>query len=163
MFSLTIASNGETWIKMDFCYFLALCRIKELNIHLSFFLLEMINYRWRLRQNSEERQTYVRLDWISDLLRWLRGRPEGWFLAAELHLTLPPLVLHLTFPPPPPNLKSLPPHPIIIYLHIYTYITPYQSLFTLDGGKKILRAKKFTDPGKKKSSARPLASTINNW
>ena len=43
---------------------------------------------------------------------------EGCFLAAELHLTLPPQVLHLT----------LKPHHIIIYLYIY--IIPYQPLFS---------------------------------
>ena len=34
------------------------------------------------------------------ILRTFRGA-EGWFLAAELHLTLPPQVFHLTLPPNP--------------------------------------------------------------
>ena len=46
-----------------------------------------------------------------------QGRAEGWYEAAELHLTVPP------------HLKFLPLHPIIIYVPIYIYIIPYQPLF----------------------------------
>ena len=45
------------------------------------------------------------------------GRAEGWFLAAELHLTLPP------------HLKSLPPHPI--YLGPQNYRKMYMKLIHL--------------------------------
>ena len=48
---------------------------------------------------------------------WDQGRAEGWFLAAELHLTLPP------------HLKSLPPHPI--YLGPQNYRKMYMKLIHL--------------------------------
>ena len=112
---------------------------------------------------------------------WAHGRAEGGFLAAELHLILPPQVVHLTLLP---RLKSLRPHPIIVYLiYIYIFIScPINRYFltvqvnslppkvkckiggavrNLPGAvRKFLRAKKVTSTGKKNPLQAPAWATV---
>ena len=62
----------------------------------------------------------------------------GWFLAAELHLTLQPQVLHLTLPSQVLHL-TLPPHPILFFAkpHYMLYVS---IKVTASGKKKPLHA-----------------------